>query len=285
MKLLIDDLPLQVLPNLAKAIGLNEAIFLQQLHYWLNRSVHTFDGRQWVYNTASGWADQFPFWSEKTIRRTINKLKKQNLIDTTNRFNKKNYDKTNWFTINYQSMEDLDAQIQAKASGQSDHSVTKASGQSDQIHVDNLTRPIPETTRDYKTPAAKKTLPVPQSKTDHAWFTAWWCYSFRQITRTKYAYTKKDAAQVKKLLLLLGLEETVARACVYLSLPDRARFPRGAPTIGGLLFQINEVTSFDRDIEDKFVAAELLPDLDQLEKLIDFQPWKEVIREPELATA
>lgn len=35
-KLLIDDYPIQVLPKLAKVIGLNEAIILQQLHYWLN---------------------------------------------------------------------------------------------------------------------------------------------------------------------------------------------------------------------------------------------------------
>ena len=37
-KLLIDDQPHQVLPALAKTIGLNEAIFLQQLHYLLNYS-------------------------------------------------------------------------------------------------------------------------------------------------------------------------------------------------------------------------------------------------------
>ena len=35
-KLLIDEPPLQVLPSLALKIGLNEAIILQQVHYWLN---------------------------------------------------------------------------------------------------------------------------------------------------------------------------------------------------------------------------------------------------------
>ena len=34
MSLLIDDYPLIVLPALAEEIGLNEAIFLQQLNYW-----------------------------------------------------------------------------------------------------------------------------------------------------------------------------------------------------------------------------------------------------------
>ena len=33
--LLIDDYPILVLPKLATEIGLNEAIVLQQIHYWL----------------------------------------------------------------------------------------------------------------------------------------------------------------------------------------------------------------------------------------------------------
>jgi hypothetical protein len=39
-RLLIHEPALQVLPSLAVAIGLNEAIFLQQLHYWLVSSKH-----------------------------------------------------------------------------------------------------------------------------------------------------------------------------------------------------------------------------------------------------
>jgi len=144
---------------------------------------------------------------------------------------------------------------------------------------------IEEPSVEPKTPAAKKTLPAAQrKKDDHRWFTAWWCFSFQQITRTKYAYTKKDAGQIKKLLSMLGLEETVARACVYLSLPDSSRFPRGAPTVGGLLLQINEVTGFNRALEDRFLTAGLLPDLDIDNELKNFKPW-EIIREPKSATA
>lgn len=42
-KLLINERPIQVLPRLAKEIGLNEEIFLQQLHYWLT----PHDGTTW----------------------------------------------------------------------------------------------------------------------------------------------------------------------------------------------------------------------------------------------
>lgn len=40
-QLLINEPPLQVLPTLAKTIGLNEAIVLQQVHYWLNPKFNT----------------------------------------------------------------------------------------------------------------------------------------------------------------------------------------------------------------------------------------------------
>ena len=68
-KLLIDDYPLQVLPKLAVAIGLNEAIFLQQVHYWLQKNTkHVRNGKIWCYNAYKDWKrDNFPFWSESTI--------------------------------------------------------------------------------------------------------------------------------------------------------------------------------------------------------------------------
>ena len=105
-KLLIDDYPIQVLPKLAIEIGLNEAIILQQIHYWLNQSNHNHDGKKWIYNTYDDWNKQFPFWSVMTIRRTITSLEKQNLILIAN-YNKASFDKTRWYSINYPVVESV----------------------------------------------------------------------------------------------------------------------------------------------------------------------------------
>lgn len=105
-KLLIDDYPIQVLPKLAIEIGLNEAIILQQMHYWLNLSNHNHDGKKWIYNTYDDWNKQFPFWSVMTIRRTINSLEKQKLILIAN-YNKAGFDKTRWYSINYPIVESV----------------------------------------------------------------------------------------------------------------------------------------------------------------------------------
>src|SRR5699024_244603 len=105
-KLLIDDYPIQVLPKLAIEIGLNEAIILQQIHYWLNQSNHNHDGKKLIYNTYDDWNKQFPFWSVMTIRRTITSLEKQNLILIAN-YNKAGFDKTRWYSINYPVVESV----------------------------------------------------------------------------------------------------------------------------------------------------------------------------------
>lgn len=100
-RLLIDEPPLQVLPSLAREIGLNEAIMLQQMHYWLLKSSNEFEGVKWFYKTLEDWQTEFPFWSAMTIRRTLTNLEKQKVIRIGN-FNKKKFDKTKWYTIDYQ---------------------------------------------------------------------------------------------------------------------------------------------------------------------------------------
>jgi hypothetical protein len=94
--LLINEEPLQLLPSLALAIadageradidvtGLNEALVLQQLHYWLRKPKVGVvrDGRKWVYNSYTEWKENFPFWSERTILRIFANLEKLGLVDS-----------------------------------------------------------------------------------------------------------------------------------------------------------------------------------------------------------
>lgn len=107
-KLLINEPPLQVLPTLAARIGLNEAIFLQQLHYWITNPKwgQEVDGRRWVRNTVAEWqVENFPFWSINTIRRVVASLEQSGLVLTRDDLNSLNYDKTKWYSIDYQALE------------------------------------------------------------------------------------------------------------------------------------------------------------------------------------
>jgi hypothetical protein len=110
--LLISDKPLLVLPRLAKAIGLNEAIVLQQVQFWLG--VHEgiqrnfVDGRYWVYNSYEQWKEQFYFWHRDTIRRTIKSLEDQELLISACLSPDKG-DRTKWYTINYERLKEIEA--------------------------------------------------------------------------------------------------------------------------------------------------------------------------------
>lgn len=99
-RLLMDEHPLQVLPSLAVAIGLNEAIIVQQMHYWLKTSKHEHDGRRWIYNTLEQWQQQFPFFSVSTLRRTIDALRKRGVLLTGN-YNDSGSNRTLWYSIDY----------------------------------------------------------------------------------------------------------------------------------------------------------------------------------------
>lgn len=106
--LLIDEPPLQVLPTLAKLVGLNEAIVLQQIHYWLNphHNKNIYNGYHWVFNSYEDWQTQFPFWSKDTIRRVIASLEKAEFICTDN-FNKDRFNHRKWYRINYTKLQQL----------------------------------------------------------------------------------------------------------------------------------------------------------------------------------
>ena len=108
--LLIDENPMLVLPKLATAIGLNESIFLQQVHYWCrhNRSDrgHWHEGRCWTYNNLEQWQEHFPWWGLTTIKSIVKSLRAAGLLLAGN-FNKKGYDRTLWYTVDYDRLEDF----------------------------------------------------------------------------------------------------------------------------------------------------------------------------------
>ena len=105
MSLLFAERPLVINTQLAMKIGLNEAIVLQQLHYWLRdtNSGMECDGVRWIYNTTEQWLEQFPFWSESTLKRAFASLKTLGLL-RCEKLNKSKRDMTNFYTINYLSL-------------------------------------------------------------------------------------------------------------------------------------------------------------------------------------
>jgi len=148
-KLLIDEHPLIVLPSLAKAIGLVEAIILQQIHYRLGHFSKTAEDIPYTYATYEEWHEDFPFISVSTIKRAIRKLEKMEVLIGTDEFNKNKRDRKKWYTIDYRKMEELERKIEEAEEKPSERvKMTPPSGQNEPLRA-GQNEPLYITRRDY----------------------------------------------------------------------------------------------------------------------------------------
>lgn len=107
---LFDEHPLVIDKELAKVIGLNEAVVLQQVNYWLHgKHAKRIEGRLWTYNSMKKWNEQFPFWGLNTVKRTFSSLEKDGLLIVGN-YNKYKFDKTKWYSIDEEKLTNRMAQ-------------------------------------------------------------------------------------------------------------------------------------------------------------------------------
>lgn len=137
--LLYDESPLTFSPTIAKILGLNSAIILQQLHYWLDKNAKSQnnirDGKVWCYDTYEKWRERsFPFWSVDTIKRTFLSLEKKGIV-ISRQYGKYERNRVKWYTIDYRVLNGI------LQKGQMDlPKKTNPSGQIAPMDEGNLTR-------------------------------------------------------------------------------------------------------------------------------------------------
>jgi len=91
-------------PIIAKEVGIEEAIFLHLICFWVelnkrNESTkHYKNGKYWVYYSDTKIClERFPFFKPHQIKRMRNNLKKKGYIETGS-YNPYGPDKTTWYT-------------------------------------------------------------------------------------------------------------------------------------------------------------------------------------------
>lgn len=89
-------------PEVAELYGVNEAIYLHSLSFWLdkNRSnrMHFHNGRYWSYDTHKAIAARFSFWTVRQIERIVASCEMQGAILVDN-FNTDKTNRTKWYTL------------------------------------------------------------------------------------------------------------------------------------------------------------------------------------------
>lgn len=88
--------------NLACLVGLDEAILLRNIAYWCFKNKanrrNFKNGRYWTYNTLKAYAEEFPFWTVRHIRTTLDSLVANGWI-MKDSFNTDNLNRTCWYAL------------------------------------------------------------------------------------------------------------------------------------------------------------------------------------------
>ena len=154
-KLLINENPIMIQPTLVMKLGLNQAIIIQQVHYWLVTSPHFKDGKRWIYNTYKDWKQQFPFWSERTIMRTFLALEEEGYVISAN-YNRMKIDKTKWYSIDYDKLAEIEEDLVAMTT----EPVVSSQVSSEYLIDDSLVEAIPEINTETITESIYTPLPI-----------------------------------------------------------------------------------------------------------------------------
>ncbi len=117
-------------PKMATVLGINEALVLGMVDYWINKNkenginykvdywinknkengINYKNGRYWTFNTLKKWREKyFYFWSERTVQRIFESLEDKGLLIVGN-FNKVGFDRTKWYSIDYDRFDELVAE-------------------------------------------------------------------------------------------------------------------------------------------------------------------------------
>lgn len=93
--------------ELAEKFGLNNAIFLQDIAYWIefNRKNDTAfkDGRYWTYSTMNELAERHPYWNKNQVRHIVDTCKKNGWI-IVEHYDKSSYNRRNWYSLSDEIM-------------------------------------------------------------------------------------------------------------------------------------------------------------------------------------
>ena len=86
---------------------ISEAAVLQQINYWLQKKQNYHECHYWVYNSLEEWTKQFTWIkTAKTMKRQFDWLEERGIVITGN-YNKLKFDRTKWYTIDYDTLDRL----------------------------------------------------------------------------------------------------------------------------------------------------------------------------------
>ena len=185
----------------AQRYGIREAIILYNIRHWLDKNKandnNIIDGRVWTYNSASAFAELFPYMTEPQIRRSLKRLLEDGIL-IKGEYNKQNYDRTSWYSINENKYIVPSDESDTSISRNRDIHLTKSSHGADEIVT-----PIPDINTDSKQQIKNTDTFSLRQKTE--WFIDFW----NRKHGTDVKHTDKKQKQVSARLKIFTSQEII----------------------------------------------------------------------------
>lgn len=88
--------------EIACTYGVEAAVVLQNLAFWIQKNAanekHFYDGKYWTYNSRGAFQKLFPYLSKDQIRRTIERLVKEGVLETGT-WSRDKFNRTSWYAF------------------------------------------------------------------------------------------------------------------------------------------------------------------------------------------
>lgn len=150
---LMDEPPINCYPTLAKELGINKALIMQQLFFLLdvtrrqNTKYNQVDGQWWVYNSYNQWQENyFPWLSIRAIKNHFIELEKAGYVISRQGV-KSPTDRRKWYRIDIDAWNNRNSDVVQKAPMHGAKNVSSIMGQK-MSHV--KTETTTETTKEKR---------------------------------------------------------------------------------------------------------------------------------------
>ena len=112
--------------DIAKKYGIEKAVILENFYFWIKKNQanrkNMHDGKAYTYNTASAFAELFPYIPERKIAKILREMEFEDGLLLSGQFNK--YDRTKSYTLTDNAMSFFEPSIVTKCDNGTSQNVT-----------------------------------------------------------------------------------------------------------------------------------------------------------------
>ena len=125
--------------EIAKQYGLEKAVILENFYFWIKKNQankkNLHDGKAYTFNTASAFAELFPYIKERQIAKLLREMESEDDLLLSGQFN--NYDRTRSYTLTDKALEMFGEKVKKQNTKSVHSNITKSdNGTSQKVTIE-----------------------------------------------------------------------------------------------------------------------------------------------------